>query len=65
VKTTSGGAVYVVDPATLTASELPTSGAAPPDPMNGVHTLFQSVPGLGGYAYQPRHDAKLHFLATQ
>ncbi len=64
-KTRAGGDVYEIDPATLVAELRPTTGATPPDPLNGVHTLFQYVPRLGGYAYQPTHDAKLYFLATQ
>jgi hypothetical protein len=65
VKTTSGGAVFAIDPATLTATTLSTSGTAPGDAINGVHTLFQSLPKLGGYAYQPSHGETLYFLATQ
>jgi hypothetical protein len=65
IKMRSGGAVYQVDPTTLTATSFPTSGTAPPDAINGVHTLFQSLPKLGGYAYQPSHTAKLYFVATQ
>lgn len=65
VKTTTGGEVFFVDPSTLVASPLPVSGATLPDPLNGVHTLFQYVPRLGGYAYQPTHDAGMYFLATQ
>ena len=64
-KSTSGGMVYLVDPTTLNATILPTSGAAIPDPPTGVHTLFQYLPKLGGYAYQPTHGSKLYFLATQ
>ena len=64
-KTITGGSVYWLDPATLAATALVTSGASVPDAINGVHTLFQSLPSLGGYAYQPKHASKLHFLATQ
>jgi hypothetical protein len=65
VKTGAAGAVYFLDPTMLSAVAFPTSGAAPPDAINGVHTLFQYVPKLGGYAYQPTHDSRLFFLATQ
>ena len=65
VKTSTGGEVFFVDPSALTASPLPVSGTTPPDPLNGVHTLFQYVPKLGGYAYQPTHEAGMFFLATQ
>lgn len=65
MKTSQAGALYFIDPTTLEASELETSGDLPPDAINGVHTLFQYVPKLGGYAYQPKHDAGLYFLATQ
>ena len=65
VKARDGGEVYLVEPATLTASPLPVSGTLPPDPLNGVHTLFQYIPKLGGYAYQPTHSDGMFFLATQ
>ena len=65
IKTRQGGAVYQVIPATLEAIAFPIAGMPPPDAINGVHTLFQSLPRLGGYAYQPSHTAKLYFLATQ
>jgi hypothetical protein len=65
IKTRTGGAVYQIDPTSLAATPFPTTGTAPPDAINGVHTLFQSLPKLGGYAYQPAHTAKLYFLATQ
>ena len=65
LKPSVAGAVYLVDPTTLTATAFATSGEAPPDPLNGVHTLFQYMPKLGGYAYQPTHASKMYFLATQ
>jgi hypothetical protein len=65
MKTNDGGSVYFIARDTLEASQLGTSGNAPPDTINGVHTLFQYLPKLGGYAYQPRYDAGLYFLATQ
>ncbi|MFO0669886.1 MAG: hypothetical protein U0235_09720 [Polyangiaceae bacterium] len=65
VKTTTGAEVLVLDPTNMATTTLATSGASVVDAVNGVHTLFQSLPSLGGYAYQPRHSAKLYFLATQ
>lgn len=65
IKTRQGGTVFQVDPGTWQASAFPTTGSAPPPAINGVHTLFQSFPRLGGYAYQPAHTAKVYFLATQ
>jgi hypothetical protein len=65
IKNRQGATVIQVDPMTLVAAQFPTSGAVPPDAINGVHTLFQNLPRLGGYAYQPSHTAKLYFLATQ
>lgn len=65
LKPSVAGAVYLVDPTALTATAFATSGEAPPDPLNGVHTLFQYMPKLGGYAYQPTHASKMYFLATQ
>ena len=56
---------HQLDAQTLEASVFPTSGELPSDAINGVHTLFQYLPKLGGYAYQPRHDAVMHFVATQ
>lgn len=64
-KTGNGGDVYWIDPATLEATPLSTSGSEPPNSVNGPHTLFQYVPKLGGYAYQASHESKLYFLATQ
>lgn len=71
-KSKRGGEVVFVDPVTFVATKLTTSGTAPPDPHSlgpgadaGVHTLFQYVPKLGGYAYQPLGSTPLYFLATQ
>lgn len=65
VKTGNGGEVLALDPGNMSTTTIATSGATVEDPANGVHTLFQSLPTLGGYAYQPRHSTKLYFLATQ
>ncbi|MBL8740714.1 MAG: hypothetical protein JNK04_06465 [Myxococcales bacterium] len=65
VKTNIGGDLYLVDAITLEATPFPTSGDLPSDAINGVHTLFQYLPNLGGYAYQPRHDSVMYFVATQ
>lgn len=65
VTTGQGGTIYLLDPVTFAATTMPTSGSAPPNPVNGAHTLFQMLPKLGGYAYQPRHSSKMYFLATQ
>jgi len=65
VKTNASGELHLLDAQTLEASVFPTSGELPSDAINGVHTLFQYLPKLGGYAYQPRHDAVMHFVATQ
>jgi hypothetical protein len=65
VKTEIGGDVWRVDPDTLEATPFAVRGPTPPDPLNGVHTLFQYLPALGGYAYQPTHAAGMYFLATQ
>ncbi len=60
-----GGEVSTLDPATWVATELATSGTPPPNADTGAHTLFQMVPKLGGYAYQPSASRKLFFLATR
>ena len=65
VKTSLAGELILLDPVTLEATPFPTTGDAPADAINGVHTLFQYLPNLGGYAYQPRHDSVMHFVATQ
>lgn len=64
-KSTTAGDLYEIDATTLAVTRLPTSGDAPPDPLNGVHTLFQYIPKLGGYAYQPTHASGMYFVATQ
>lgn len=70
-KSKQGAEVVFVDAATFVATPLVTSGSAPPSPHSlgsedaGVHTLFQYIPKLGGYAYQPLGSSPLYFLATQ
>ena len=70
-KSKQGAEVVFVDAATFVATPLVTSGSAPPSPHSlgsedaGAHTLFQYIPKLGGYAYQPLGSSPLYFLATQ
>jgi hypothetical protein len=65
VEAGDGGEVTVLDPVTLQAEPLLVTGSMPPAPVYGVHTLFQWVPRLGGFAYQPRASTKVYFLATR
>lgn len=66
LKTLSGGQVYAIDPVSFAVQQVATSSAvAVPDAVNGVHTRWQRMPGLGGYAYYPRHGAGVWFLAIE
>ena len=42
-----------------------TGGSAMPDAYNGVHTRWQYLPTLGGFAYYPEAGSGIWFLATQ
>lgn len=65
VKTEEPNELLLVDPETLSVSRWPTSGQIPAIPLGGVHTLFQMLPGLGGYAFQPRTGSGVFFLPTR
>lgn len=70
LKTRRVGETFLLDPTSLEAVALATSGTTPPDADEGrggpgVHTLFQYMPKLGGYAYQPHYEPGMYFLATQ
>ncbi|MEZ4459136.1 MAG: hypothetical protein R3E66_05310 [bacterium] len=65
LKTRSGDEVIRVNPQTFEATAVDvTGGDALPDAANGVQTRFQYFPQLQGYAYLPRHDANVWFLAS-
>ena len=65
VKTNVAGQVIAVDPVTLEATVLATTGGTNvPQAVNGVFGKFVAMPQLGGYAYQPNGSAKLWFLAA-
>lgn len=59
------GGISLLDPVSMSSSVMKVSGVLPPVPINGVHTLFQMLPRLGGYAYQPVASRRLFFLATR
>lgn len=66
LKTTKGGAVYAVDPVSFQVQQIAVVGSeAMPDARNGVHTRWQRLPKLGGYAYYPRYGAGIWFLAIE
>lgn len=66
LKTRDGGTVYSIDPVTLAVQSVTTAGGeALPDAANGVHTRWQRLPNLGGYAYYPRHGSGVWFLAIE
>jgi hypothetical protein len=57
--------VIQIDPTTLEATFVATTGGEEmPDGVNGVQTRFQYLPLLRGYAYYPRHDNVMWFLAA-
>lgn len=65
VKTLDGAKVYAVDPQSFVSARLPTQGGeGMPKAENGVHTRWQRMPALGGYAYYPAYRSGVWFLAT-
>lgn len=66
LKTIYGGKVYQIDPVTFAVAEIGTTGSdTMPDAANGVHTRWQRLPNLGGYAYYPRSGSGVWFLAVE
>ena len=66
LKTTASDKVYEIDPQTFAVAQVGTTGGAGmPDAMNGVHTRWQRLPNLGGYAYYPRNGSGVWFLAVE
>lgn len=66
LKTTSSDKVYQIDPQTFAVAQVGTTGGSGmPDAMNGVHTRWQRLPNLGGYAYYPRNGSGVWFLAVE
>lgn len=66
MKTAAGGDVYAIDPQSFQVQRVGTVGSeAMPDAMNGVHTRWQRLPNLGGYAYYPRSGSGIWFLAIE
>jgi len=66
LKTTKSGAVYAIDPVSFQVQQIAVVGSETmPDAMNGVHTRWQRLPNLGGYAYYPRHGSGVWFLAIE
>lgn len=61
----SGAQVIEVSPSTWATSLRSTTGGTPPNPIHGVFQKAVHVPALGGYAYQPRGDSNLWFLASE
>lgn len=66
VKTRNAGDVYAVDAETLSAAAMPTKGSENvPSATNGVHTRWQRLPALGGFAFYPTYRSGIWFLATE
>ncbi len=65
LKLSSAGRVIRIDAVTFEATELATSGAAPPSAVNGVHTKWLYLPRLKGFAYLPHGSANFWFLAVE
>lgn len=58
--------VYAIDPDTFVSTLVKTTGGEDmPNARNGVHTRWQRLPALGGYAYYARHGDGIWFLATE
>ena len=61
-----GSQVLNVNPVTWEVSvQATTGGDAMPNASNGVHTRFQYLPGLGGFAYYPSPVSGVWFLASE
>jgi len=66
LKTDEGGRVFAIDAGDFSVREIETRGGDRlPDAVNGVQTRWQRLPVLGGYAYYPRSDAGVWFLAAE
>lgn len=66
LKSTTSNKVYAIDPVSFAVQPVTTVGGdAMPDAMNGVHTRWQRLPNLGGYAYYPRDGSGVWFLAVE
>lgn len=66
LKTRRAGELYSVDPLTFEFSVVETfGGEGIPDASNGVHTRWQWLPSLGGYAYYPEYRSGIWFFATE
>ena len=66
LKTRTWGRVYAIDPVSFESELMTTTGAEDmPDAHAGVHTRWQRLPRLGGYAYYPRHGSGIWFLAIE
>jgi hypothetical protein len=65
LKTAAAGDVVRIDAETFEATTLATSGAQPPDAVNGVYTRWLYLPCLAGIAYLPSGAANFWFLSTE
>ncbi|MFK7967134.1 MAG: hypothetical protein AB8C46_24510 [Burkholderiaceae bacterium] len=61
-----GSQVLNVNPVTWEVTvQATTGGDSMPNASNGVHTRFQYLPGLGGFAYYPSPASGIWFLASE
>jgi hypothetical protein len=70
LKTNVRDKLYAIHPETYAVEQVKTKGGdSLPNAVNGVHTRWQRLPGLGGYAYYPRSgsgpETGVWFLATE
>mgnify|MGYP001037410722 CR=1 FL=1 len=66
VKTNLGDHLYAVDPETFSVTAVGTSSVSTlPNAFNGVHSRWQRLPKLGGYAYYPVYGSGVWFLAIE
>ena len=65
LKTGTGGTVIRINAATWEATEVVTTGVAPPNAANGVWTRWLYLPRLKGFAYLATGNSNFWFFATE
>ena len=60
----TGGAIHTLNPVTLEAQPVATTGASIPTPQYGPIGRFQFVPELSGFALLPSWGTSVHFFRT-
>lgn len=66
LKTKRGDELFAIDAETFEVSRVTTHGGEGiPNATNGVHTRWQWLPRLAGFAYYPSYRSGVWFLATE